>query len=120
ATPGAAAQDAEWYGLNQYLIYTVNDCWSYGLRAEWFRDDDGVRVGGIGNTAGTKRRGWTGGGFAGDFYEVSIGANWKPHANVLVRPELRWDWYDGPAGNGGLQPYDDGTSDDQFLLGTDV
>ena len=48
---GSTANDpfasAEWYGVNQYLFYTINDCWRAGFRAEWFRDDDGVRVGGV-------------------------------------------------------------------------
>ena len=79
----AAGTKAEWYGINQYLFYTVNDCWKAGLRFEWFRDDDGVRV-------PTSTR-----GVAGDYYEVSLGANWTPNCNLVVRPELRYDWYDG-------------------------
>ena len=39
-----AAPDSEWYGINQYLLYTINDCWKMGGRFEWFRDDDGTRV----------------------------------------------------------------------------
>lgn len=106
----SATQDAEWYGLNSYLFYTINDCWSAGVRAEWFRDDDGVRV----ISASTDST-----GFAGDFYEITAGLNWRPHANVLVRPECRWDWYDG-INPGGARPYDDGTDSSQFLLATDV
>jgi hypothetical protein len=26
-----------WYGINQYLLYKLNDCWSFGGRIEWFR-----------------------------------------------------------------------------------
>ena len=48
ATPQGIGQDAEWYGINQYLFYTINDCWKAGLRGEWFRDDDGFRVFGVG------------------------------------------------------------------------
>jgi hypothetical protein len=43
---GSSLRSAEWYGINQYLFYTINDCWKAGMRVEWFRDDDGVRVGG--------------------------------------------------------------------------
>ena len=39
---------AEWYGLAQYLIYTINPKWSAGTRVEWFRDQDGVARGGRG------------------------------------------------------------------------
>ena len=36
---------AYWYGVDQYLYYTINDCWKAGARFEWFRDEDGTRVG---------------------------------------------------------------------------
>lgn len=105
-----ANRDAEWYGINQYLFYTVNDCWKLGARFEWFRDDDGARVTGVrtGNPYA--------GGSAGDFYEVSLGVNWSPCSNVRVRPELRWDWFNGV----GPLPYEDGTDDDQFLAAVDA
>ena len=35
---------AEWYGINQYLFYKINCCWTGGWRFEWFRDDDGFVV----------------------------------------------------------------------------
>ncbi len=52
---------AEWYGLNQYFLYTINPCWNANLRAEWLRDDDGVRVAGPGNIPGVYA--WSGHGF---------------------------------------------------------
>jgi len=117
----AAGNDAEWYGINQYLLYTINPCWSLGARIEWMRDDDGTRVAGIGNLLGTNR-GWTGGpGYAGDFYELSLGVNWKPKANLWFRPEVRWDWYDGPNNLiDGTRPFSDGQDDSQFTAGFDV
>lgn len=114
-TGGDPFQTAEWYGVNQYLFYTINDCWKAGARVEWFRDDDGVRVGGVrpGQTIPTS-------GFAGNFYNLTAGLNWTPHANITVRPEVRYDWYDGLAAPGGIEPYDDGTRTDQFLYGVDL
>ena len=115
---GSAAQptreDAEWYGINQYLFYTINDCWKAGMRIEWFRDDDGVRVTGLGNGNPI-----AGDSYEGDFYEISLGLNWTPTANLRVRPEIRWDWYDGRPSGGNL-PYGDGTDDDMFVGGFDV
>ena len=35
--------NAYWYGVDQYLYYTINDCWKAGGRFEWFRDEDGTR-----------------------------------------------------------------------------
>lgn len=111
------AQDAEWYGINQYLFYTINDCWKAGIRGEWFRDDDGARVAGVrpsnGGDAGNNVA--TPGGYAGNFYEVSLGLNWTPHANLIVRPEVRYDWYEGVG-----DPFGDGTANSQWLYGLDA
>ena len=119
--PGA---DGEWYGINQYLFYTVNDCWKLGMRGEWFRDDDGVRLasapvraGGAANAAGLLGVPFAGAGdLAGNYYELALGANWTPHANLIVRPEVRWDWSDGTV----AQPYDDFTKDSQFIAAVDA
>jgi hypothetical protein len=111
---------SEWYGLNQYLFYTVNDRWKLGVRAEWFRDDDGVRASALGSPI---REAAFGGGLpfaaadaAGNYYNVSLGANWTPRSNITVRPEIRWDWSDGNV----VQPYDDGTKDSQFTAAVDA
>ena len=103
---------SQWYGLTNYLYYKINPCWQTGLRVEWFRDEDGVRVAGIGD--GNRAVG----PYPGDFYEISFGVNWSPHPNLRVRPEVRWDWFDErrPVA---LYPYDAGDRDDQFLLGCD-
>jgi len=57
----------ETYGINQYLLYTINDCWKAGLRGEWL-DQDGT-----------------------EYVGVTAGLNYKPHANITLRPEVRWD-----------------------------
>ena len=113
--------DAQWYGINQYFLYTINPKWSIGTRVEWFRDEDGTRVMGIGNLPGAY--GWLGAaGYAGDFTEVTLGLNYKPHANVTLRPEVRWDWYNGPPNAAGPYPlpFDDGASSRQFTLAVDL
>jgi hypothetical protein len=56
------------YGLNNYLFYTASDSVQYGLRAEW----------------------WQKNGFS--FNEVTAGINYRPHANLVLRPEIRYDW----------------------------
>jgi hypothetical protein len=120
-----SGQRGEWYGVNQYLFYKKNCCWTYGLRAEWFRDDDGFRVAPAGDYAhlgpATNNNPAGAGGFQGDFFEISLGANWKPYGrpNLTIRPELRYDWYNGPDGVNG-QPFDDGAKDHQWLSGFDV
>lgn len=61
------------FGINQYLIYQIDDCVGAGVRAEWWKAD-GASVN-----------------------AVTAGVNIKPHSNVTVRPEYRYDW--SPAGN---------------------
>ena len=38
-------------------------------------------------------------GYAGSFYEVTIGANWKYSANTTIRPYVRFDWFSGDSLN---------------------
>lgn len=102
-------QTAEWYGLAQYLLYTINEEWKAGVRGEWFRDDDGTRV------TGLRRRNPNAGPFVGNFWDITAGINWLPHSNVTIREEVRWDWFDGTG-----RPFDDGGKTSQFTLATDV
>jgi len=112
-------RDAEWYGINQYFIYALSPKLSMAARIEWLRDDDGVRIAGVGNVVPGK--GWPAlPGFAGNFYELTLGLNWRPHPNLLVRPEARWDWYEGTTNLAGQLPFDDGSSDHQFTVATDM
>jgi hypothetical protein len=105
---GIGANNNQWYSFTGYLSYDLNDCWSAGARIEWFRDEDGQRV--DMNGAGP-----------GSFYEATFGLNWKPHSNIRIRPELRWDWFDGQG-----RPFDSrdggmtGTAVNQFTGGLDV
>lgn len=55
-------------GVGNYLYYTLNDRWKLGGRAEWWKTD-GDSVQGI-----------------------TYGANYRPQANIVVRPEVRHNW----------------------------
>jgi hypothetical protein len=57
-----------------YLYYCSSPCVKWGTRLEWWKSNELF--------AGDTRSTW---GWAS-------GANWRPNANVLVRPELRLDW----------------------------
>ena len=59
------------------------------------------------------------GGFAGSFYDITLGANWHPNANVQFRPEIRYDWFSGQDLNG-VKPYLAGTSNHQWIYSTDM
>jgi hypothetical protein len=58
-------------GINQYLFYNLSDRWKAGVRGEWWKAD-GV-----------------------SYNEVTCGLNYRPHANIVVRPEYRHDWSHG-------------------------
>ncbi len=75
-------------GINQYLFYTINDCWAAGTRLEWWKTD-GV-----------------------SYNEVTFGLNYRPHANVVIRPEWRYDWSPTDqqvATDTGVEGYNNGT-----------
>ncbi len=114
-TRGSGTTAGEWYGAVGYLFYRLNCCWTLGARYEWFRDDDGTRVQGLGNANPI-----AGGQFAGNFFDVSLGLNYQRSPNLVVRPEVRYDWYDANAGSGGTRPFDDGNSNKQFTAAVDV
>ncbi|MDO9106534.1 MAG: porin [Methylovulum sp.] len=99
---------ANWYGINQYLTYAVNDQVSTGLRFEWFRDEDGARVFGIGRSNDS----WT--PQDNHYFALTAGVNYSPLSWLMLRPEIRYDWVDqGKA-------FDDGSEDDQVLISADA
>ena len=69
---GVTANDQ--VGINQYLFYTLNDCWAVGTRLEWWKTD----------------------GFS--YNEITVGANYRATSNLIIRPEVRWDWTPSDAG----------------------
>jgi hypothetical protein len=113
--------DGQWWGINQYLVHQFNECWSAGLRVEWFRDEGNSRVGvPIEYDPG-------GPVFDGnDYFELTAGLNWRPHSRVLLRQEIRWDNSDVksnpnvPGGIAGIRPFDDRSDDNQLTIATDL
>lgn len=61
------------FGLIQYAFYRLNETVELGGRVEWWRSDNGF---------GTD-----------NFYQATLGANIKPAENVIIRPEIRYDWF---------------------------
>lgn len=91
---------ARWISLGQYLQYELNEKWALGFRFEWFRDDGHSRIDqGAVNTDFARLRGK-------DYYELTLGLNWKPTRFVTIRPEVRYDWANvkvhGPFGSAGV------------------
>jgi hypothetical protein len=104
---------ALWVGIDQYLYYRVSDAWSWGARFEWFQDTDGTRVG-LNRPSNPNHV-----PLPGNFYSLTIGPNWSPTGNFLMRPAFRWDFFGGPYG-GPRAPYNDGVSNQQTMLGFDM
>jgi len=59
------------YGANTYLFYYVNDCLAIGNRLEWYSDPRQPD----------------------EVLAYTFGLNVKPHANVVLRPEYRYQRY---------------------------
>jgi hypothetical protein len=100
-------------------MYKLNCCWTAATRLEWFRDTDGTRVAPVGDFLVPNGNAASVGGFAGNFYDVTIGLNYHPNANVQVRPEIRYDWFSGQDLEG-VKPYHDGTSNHQWIYSVDT
>lgn len=83
-TDGTLADDDfqnEDYGVTNYLIYKLNDCWSAGGRFEWWKSNNVT-------------------GESDSFQNVTGGLNYHAHANLVVRPEVRYDFTNEGAGTG--------------------
>ncbi|WP_158264784.1 porin [Blastopirellula marina] len=104
------AQDAYFYSFTNYLYYQWSHELTFGGRFEWFSDEDNWRIQGIPTEAFFTGR---------NYYDVTLGANWKPCENVLVRPEVRYDWSDlNLLGTTGV--FNDFTKDDMYTFAIDV
>jgi hypothetical protein len=104
-------RQADWYGIDHYAYYTLNDRWRAGIRYEWFRDEEGTRLG-LARPSNPNIP-----PLPGDIYSVAFGLNWSPDANLMVRPEVRWDVFDGETPR---RPFQDGRNDNQLMLGVDA
>jgi hypothetical protein len=94
------------YGVNQHLIYTFNDRWKGGLRAEWHHADGTMFDIPL-----------LTGGESGDIYAITLGLNWNPMPCFTVRPELRYDWTHYA---NGFKPFNNGQASDQLSGGCSV
>jgi hypothetical protein len=101
---------ARWYGIDQYLYYRASRTVRLGTRFEWFRDEDGTRVG-LNRPANL-----TNPPLPGNYFSLTVGLNYAPTASVLVRPEIRWDFTSNT-----IRPaFNDGVKNNQLLLACDV
>jgi hypothetical protein len=100
-----SGSDAQWYGLAGYASVAMCKEASLNVRAEYFNDEDGARVSaGVGGA---------------QFAEGTVGLALRPFAkdnlwsNLVIRPEVRWDWSDENV-------FDDGGDNNQFTAAVDA
>jgi hypothetical protein len=121
ATNTVSFGDGNWWGINQYLVQQLSERWSVGLRAEWFRDESGTRL-------GVPVEFSSGGAVLDgeDYFALTGGAHFRPHSNVLLRSEIRWDVSNVesnpnvPSGVAGVRPFNDRSDDNQLLIAFDA
>jgi Putative beta-barrel porin-2, OmpL-like. bbp2 len=123
------AADATGFGIAQYLIYTINDLFSVGVRGEIWRDADAFYVTSFADNddALDALRGGsvtvdprTVGDGKTTYGAVTLGLNIKPPvpkpaASLVIRPELRFD-----RALNGTRPFNDSSDSNQFTAGIDV
>ena len=76
-------------GITNYLFYDYSDCLAFGARVEWWKGDS-VTNGGTGYTYGGRIPALTNG--SSSYYGAAFGVNYRPCANIVIRPEVRRDW----------------------------
>lgn len=91
----ADGSNAWFYGVAGYATYQLNDVFTLAGRAEWFRDEEGSRVG-FGQA---------------NYYSATAGVNIKPFyadeigSHLVFRPEIRLDAADTGVFDGGTDRY---------------
>ena len=74
------------FGVNQYLVKQLSDCFGLGARFEWWNVDSASQ-GFYQNNVPVAQGDY-------DVYAMTLGMNMRPHSNIVFRPEIRWDWVD--------------------------
>ncbi len=98
-------KNGQWFAFTNALFYAVDDEISVGCRFEYYRDDDGVT---IFDPISDDNLG------PGDLFGLTLGVNYTPTTNLLIRPEIRWDWANRAI------PYDDQSDRQQFTGSCDA
>ena len=102
--PFAITRDSAWYGINGAVQYDVARSLDANLRFEWFTDENAANLlwGSVG--AG-----------GGSVYAVTLNLAWEANPHLLIRPEIKYDTYDGGAHLFGVGANGLAREDSQFL-----
>jgi hypothetical protein len=97
-------RDATWFSFGNWFLYQFHPKITGVWRSEVFWDPQGART-----------QKMVDGQFVGDrFYEQTLGLIYKPHPNLWIRPEARYDWSQYHAA------YNDDTRKSQLTLAVDA
>lgn len=122
-------KDSYWYSLTNYLFYQINETLTLGARFEWFKDEGHSRW--LAYPSYTSFKDFSGNYVynmqGDDFFNLSLGLNWKPTPWITIRPEVRYDWADYDVnyynGQGQIQSvghaYKSGTKSEMVTVGSD-
>lgn len=72
-------EDSAWYGANFSYYDRFAPNLQYAVRGEWLRDDKGAHALLP----------------AGDYHGITANLSWWALPTIRIRPELRYDWYEG-------------------------
>lgn len=124
-------QSADGGGIALYAAYQYNDNLAFGVRGEWFNDNQGAFVSAFpGNLdfvnaelGGRLNSSYGDGGKSNNYYAITLGANITPTVpkqfeGFKIRPEIRWDHSDVAVFKSG--PDLVGASKDQWTIGGDI
>ena len=84
--PFAIIRDSTWYGFNAAIQHDVTRTLDYNLRFEWFADENAANV--FWGLVGAR---------GGSVYAMTVNLAWELTPHMLVRPEFKYDVYDGGA-----------------------
>ena len=104
-----------WCSFVNYLTYDLCDKWSVGGRWEWMKDNEGIIVPPSDPFPFAAAVPYP--GAPGEWNDLSLGVNFKPSKNILVRSEIRYDWETQYASK---PAFDDNTSNNQWTWGNDL
>lgn len=99
-------ENSEWYGVNLNYHHRLRDDLQASLRVEWLRDDDAAHALLPG----------------GDYHAVTANLAWWPTPALRIRPELRYDVYqgDGKPFGGQVPTVFFGETDRQWIAAVDL
>ena len=83
-------ESGNWYSLVNYLYREITPNMTLGFRFEWFKDKNYTRT--LGGFAVNELLGhkWEG----DNYYDFTLGLNWRVCRNITIRPEVRYDYSD--------------------------